>query len=213
MKIDVFKTNGEKLDKKVDLAKEVFGIEPNEHTIYLAVKAELANMRQGTHKTKTRGDSRGGGAKPWRQKGRGTARAGSRRSPVWVGGGRAFGPEPHLYTAKLPKKVKRLARRSALSQKLNEKAIMVVDDFKLKEAKTKSLATILDKLGLAGKKLTVLVSEINENLYLSARNIPNVYIVPAERASTYEILDCEMLVVEKSAVKSINEALKDMVKK
>ncbi|MFA6618469.1 MAG: 50S ribosomal protein L4 [Candidatus Neomarinimicrobiota bacterium] len=208
MRVDVFKTNGEKLDKKVDLAKEVFGIEPNEHTIYLAVKAELANMRQGTHKTKTRSDARGGGAKPWRQKGRGTARAGSRRSPIWVGGGRAFGPVPHLYTTRLPKKVKRLARRSALSQKMNDNAIMVVNDFNLKEAKTKSLATILDKLGLAGKKLTVLVSEFEENLYLAARNIPNVYIVPAERASTYEIMDCEVLVIEKSAVKNINEALK-----
>lgn len=208
MKIDVFKTNGEKLEKKVDLAKEVFGIEPNEHTIYLAVKAELANMRQGTHKTKTRGDSRGGGAKPWKQKGRGTARSGSRRSPVWVGGGRAFGPVPHLYTTKLPKKVKRLARRSVLSQKLIDNAIMIVNDFKLKEAKTKSLATILDKLGLAGKKLTVLVPEIDENLYLAARNIPNVYVVSAERASTYELSDCEVLVIEKSAVKTINEALK-----
>jgi large subunit ribosomal protein L4 len=208
MKIDVFKTNGEKLDKKVDLAKEVFGIEPNEHTLYLAVKAELANMRQGTHKTKTRGESRGGGAKPWKQKGRGTARSGSRRSPIWVGGGRAFGPEPHLYTTKLPKKVKRLARRSALSQKFSEKAVLVVDDFNLKEAKTKSLATLLDNLGLTGKKLTILVSSIEENLYLSSRNIPNVYVVEAQRASTYEIMDCETLVIEKSAVKSINEALK-----
>ena len=208
MKIDVYKTNGEKMDKKVDLAKEVFGIEPNEHTLYLAVKAELANMRQGTHKTKTRGEARGGGAKPWRQKGRGTARSGSRRSPIWVGGGRAFGPEPHLYTTKLPKKVKRLARRSALSQKMAAKAVKVVDDFKLKEAKTKSLAAMLDKLGLAGKKLTILVPAIEENLYLAARNIPNVYVVPAERASTYEIMDCEVLVIEKSAVKSINEALK-----
>jgi large subunit ribosomal protein L4 len=208
MKIDVLKTNGEKLDKKVDLAKEVFGIEPNEHTMYLAVKAELANIRQGTHKTKTRGDSRGGGAKPWKQKGRGTARSGSRRSPIWVGGGRAFGPEPHLYTTKLPKKVKRLARRSALSQKMNEKAVLVVDDFNLKVAKTSSLVAILEKLGLTGKKLTVLVSDITENLFLSARNIPNIYIVAAERVSTYEIMDCEMLVIEKSAVKSINEALK-----
>ncbi len=208
MKLDVYKANGEKLEKKVDLAKEVFGIEPNEHTIYLAVKAELANMRQGTHKTKTRGEARGGGAKPWKQKGRGTARSGSRRSPVWVGGGRAFGPVPHLYTTKLPKKVKRLARRSALSMKMNEKAVKVVNDFKLKEAKTKSLATILDTLGLSGKKLTILVPEIEENLYLAARNIPNVYVVSAERASTYEIMDCDVLVIEKSAVKSINEALK-----
>jgi len=208
MKLDVFKTNGEKLDKKVDLAKEVFGIEPNEHTMYLAVKAELANMRQGTHKTKTRGDSRGGGAKPWKQKGRGTARSGSRRSPIWVGGGRAFGPEPHLYTTKLPKKVKRLARRSALSQKMIDKAVLVVDDFNLKEAKTKNLVAIFEQLGLTGKKLTILVAEITENLFLAARNIPNIFIVSAERASTYEIMDCEILVIEKSAVKSINEALK-----
>ena len=208
MKLDVYKVSGEKLDKKVDLAKEVFGIEPNEHTLYLAVKAELANMRQGTHKTKTRGEARGGGAKPWKQKGRGTARSGSRRSPIWVGGGRAFGPVPHLYTTKLPKKVKRLARRSALSQKMNDKAVMVVEDLKLKEVKTKSLANILDKLGLAGKKLTFLVPEIEENLYLAARNIPNVYVVQAERASTYEIMDCEVLLIEKTAVKSINEALK-----
>jgi len=208
MKLDVFKTNGEKLDKKVDLAKEVFGIEPNEHTIYLAVKAELANMRQGTHKTKTRGESRGGGAKPWKQKGRGTARSGSRRSPIWVGGGRAFGPEPHLYTTKLPKKVKRLARRSALSQKMIDKAVLVVDDFNLKEAKTKNLVAIFEQLGLTGKKLTILVAEITENLFLAARNIPNIFIVSAERASTYEIMDCEILVIEKSAVKSINEALK-----
>ncbi len=208
MKLDVFKTNGEKLDKKVDLAKEVFGIEPNEHTMYLAVKAELANMRQGTHKTKTRGESRGGGAKPWKQKGRGTARSGSRRSPVWVGGGRAFGPEPHLYTTKLPKKVKRLARRSALSQKMIDKAVLVVDDFNLKEAKTKNLVAIFEQLGLTGKKLTILVAEITENLFLAARNIPNIFIVSAERASTYEIMDCEILVIEKSAVKSINEALK-----
>ena len=208
MKIDVFKTNGEKLDKKVDLAKEVFGIEPNEHTLYLAVKAELANMRQGTHKTKTRAEVSGGGAKPWKQKGRGTARSGSRRSPVWVGGGRAFGPEPHLYTTKLPKKVKRLARRSALSQKMLDNAILVVDDFNMTEVKTKSLSLMLEQLGLAGKKLTILVSDIHENLYLSARNIPNVYIVQAERASTYEIMDCQVLVLEKSAVNCINEALK-----
>jgi large subunit ribosomal protein L4 len=208
MKIDVFKTNGEKLDKKVDLAKEVFGIEPNEHTLYLAVKAELANMRQGTHKTKTRAEVSGGGAKPWKQKGRGTARSGSRRSPVWVGGGRSFGPEPHLYTTKLPKKVKRLARRSALSQKMLDNAILVVDDFNMTEVKTKSLSLMLEQLGLAGKKLTILVSDIQENLYLSARNIPNVYVVQAERASTYEIMDCQVLVLEKSAVNCINEALK-----
>ncbi len=208
MKIDVVKTNGEKLGKKADLAPEVFGIEPHEHSLYLAVKAELANMRQGTSKTKTRGDSRGGGAKPWRQKGRGTARAGSRRSPVWVGGGRAFGPVPHLYTTKLPKKVKHLARRSALSQKAKEKAILVVDDIRLKEAKTRALAEMLDKLGLTGKKLTILVKAITDDLYLAARNIPNVYIVAADRASTFEIMDCETLVMEQSALDMVNEALK-----
>ncbi|MBN2780594.1 MAG: 50S ribosomal protein L4 [Candidatus Marinimicrobia bacterium] len=208
MKLDVFNTNGEKLDKKAELAQEVFGIEPNEHTMYLAVKAELANMRQGTHKTKTRGEVSGGGAKPWKQKGRGTARSGSRRSPVWVGGGRAFGPEPHLYTTKLPKKVKRLARRSALSQKMKDNAVLIIDDLNLNEPKTRSLTAVLANLGLTGKKLTILVNEVLENVYLAARNIPNVYIVSAERASTYEIMDCETLVIEKSAVETINEALK-----
>lgn len=208
MKIDVLKTNGEKLGQKADLSSQIFGVEPHEHSLYLAVKAELANMRQGTHKTKTRGDARGGGAKPWRQKGRGTSRAGSNRSPVWVGGGRAFGPQPHLYTTKLPKKVKHLARRSALSQKANAKAVLVVEDIKLKEAKTKALKDVLEKLGLTGKKLTILVREITDNLYLAARNIPNVYIVLADRASTFEIMDCETLVIERSALDVINEALK-----
>ncbi len=208
MKLNVFKTNGEKLDKKVDFSKEVFGIEPNEHTMYLAVKAEMANMRQGTSKTKTRGDSRGGGAKPWKQKGRGTARSGSRRSPIWVGGGRAFGPIPHLYTTKLPKKVKRLARRSALSQKFSDKAVLVINDLNLKEPKTQALIGILNNLGLTGKKLTILVSEVTENMYLAVRNIPNVYVIAVDRASTYEIMDCETLVIEKSAVKTMNEILK-----
>ncbi len=208
MKLNVFETNGEKLEKKVDFSKEVFGIEPNEHTMYLAVKAEMANMRQGTSKTKTRGDSRGGGAKPWKQKGRGTARSGSRRSPIWVGGGRAFGPVPHLYTTKLPKKVKRLARRSALSQKFSEKAVLVVNDLNLKEPKTQALTGILSNLGLTGKKLTILVNEVTENVYLAVRNIPNVYVVAADHASTYEIMDCEILVIEKSAVKTMNEILK-----
>lgn len=208
MKLDVYKTSGEKLGKKAELAAGVFGIEPNEHTLYLAVKAELANLRQGTHKTKTRSEARGGGAKPWRQKGRGTARAGSRRSPVWVGGGRAFGPRPHLYTTRLPRKVKRLARRSALSQKVQNKAVMIIEDLKLTEAKTREFVAILKNLGLAGKKLTILVSEISDKLLLAARNIPNVYIVAAERASTYEIMDCETLVIETSALDVINEALK-----
>lgn len=208
MKLDVYKTSGEKLGKKAELAAGVFGIEPNEHTLYLAVKAELANLRQGTHKTKTRSEARGGGAKPWRQKGRGTARAGSRRSPVWVGGGRAFGPRPHLYTTRLPRKVKRLARRSALSQKMQNKAVMIIEDLKLTEAKTREFVAILKNLGLAGKKLTILVSEISDKLLLAARNIPNVYIVAAERVSTYEIMDCETLVIETSALDVINEALK-----
>jgi large subunit ribosomal protein L4 len=208
MKTDILKTNGEKAAKKAELAAEIFGIEPHEHSLYLAVKAELANLRRGTHKTKTRSDARGGGAKPWRQKGRGTARAGSRRSPVWVGGGRAFGPEPHLYTTKLPRKVKQLARRSAFSQKAKEKAVLVVEDIKLKEAKTRSLARVLEDLGLTGKKLTILVSEITDELYLAARNIPNVYIVAAGRASTFEIMDCEKLVIERSALDVINKALK-----
>lgn len=208
MKLDIYKTTGEKLDKKVDLAKEVFAIEPNEHCVYLAVKSEMASLRQGTHKSKTRGEKRGGGAKPWRQKGRGTARSGSRRSPVWVGGGTAFGPVPHEYKMSVPKKVKRLARRSALSQKAKDKAVLVVESLSVNEPKTKEFQAMLAALGLTGKKLTILVNDVTDNLYLASRNIPKVYIVPAERASTYEIMDCDVLVIEKEAVKRINEILK-----
>lgn len=208
MKLDIYKATGEKMDKKVDLAKEVFAIEPNEHCVYLAVKSEMANLRQGTHKAKTRGEKRGGGAKPWRQKGRGTARSGSRRSPVWVGGGTAFGPVPHEYKMSIPKKVKRLARRSALSQKAKDKALVVVDSLDVKGPKTKEFQAMLDALGLGGKKLTILVGEVTENMYLASRNIPKVYVVPAERASTYELMDCDVLVIEKDAVKRITEILK-----
>lgn len=208
MKLQVLKNDGSPLDMTVELSPEVFGIEPNEHCMYMAVRAELANMRQGTHKTKTRGEVSGGGRKPWRQKGRGTARAGSNRSPIWVGGGKAFGPSPHLYTQKLNKKVKRLARRSALSTMLKNDKVVIVDEIRVESSKTREFVELLNNLKLADKKLTILVSEITDELYLASRNVPNVYVIPVERASTFDILDCEVLLIEKSATEILNTILK-----
>ncbi len=208
MKIQVLKNDGSPLNATVELSPDVFGIEPNEHCMHAAVRAELANMRQGTHKGKTRGEVRGGGRKPWRQKGRGTARAGSNRSPIWVGGGKAFAPMPHLYTQKLNKKVRRLARRSALSTMLKNDRVVVVDEIKVESPKTREFVELLNNLKLADKKLTILVEEISDELYLASRNVPNVYIIPVERVSTFEILDCDVLLMEKSATEKLNTLLK-----
>lgn len=208
MKIQVLKNDGSPLNSTVELSPDVFGIEPNEHCMHAAVQAELANMRQGTHKGKTRGDVSGGGRKPWRQKGRGTARAGSNRSPIWVGGGKAFAPKPHLYTQKLNKKVRRLARRSALSTMLKNDRVVVVDEIKVESPKTREFVELLNNLKLADKKLTILVEEISDDLYLASRNVPNVYIIPVERVSTFDILDCDVLLMEKSATEKLNTLLK-----
>ncbi len=208
MKIQVLKNDGSPLKNSVELSPDVFGIEPNEHCMYLAVRAEMANMRQGTHKGKTRGEVHGGGRKPWRQKGRGTARAGSIRSPLWVGGGKTFAPSPHLYTQKLNKKVKRLARRSALSTMVKNEKVMVVDEIRLDTSKTREFVELLSNLKLTGKKLTILVSEFTDELWLASRNVPKVYIVPVERASTFDILDCDVLLIEKSATEKLNTLLK-----
>lgn len=207
MNIDVLKHDGSKAEAVV-LEPSVFEVEPNDHTIYLAVRAELSNLRQGTHKGKTRAEVSGGGKKPWRQKGRGTARAGSRRSPVWVGGGKSFPPIPHLYKLKLNKKVKRLARRSALSYKVQNDKIRVIEPIKLETSKTKDFVAILKNLGLEYEKVTLMLSEIDENLYLASRNVSNVYLLHAAQASTYDIMDCEYLVLDRPAVAEINEMLK-----
>ena len=205
MTLDVLKIDGSKSGDKVDLPDNIFAIEPNDHAIYLSVKAYLANQRQGTHKSKERGEVSGGGKKPWKQKGRGGARAGTTRSPLWVGGGTIFGPRPRDYRQDLPKQVKRLARKSALSYKVKDEQIVIVEDFNLEQAKTKEFSKILNALNVSGKKVLLLTDSNKTNVYKSGRNIPKVQILEASKASTYDLLNNQILVVQKSAVKEIEK--------
>ena len=206
MKLDVIKIDGTPEGSSVELAENIFGIEPNDHVIYLAVKAYLANQRQGTHKTKERSDVRGGGRKPWNQKGRGTARAGTTRSPIWVGGGTIFGPKPRNYRQKLNKKVSKLARKSALSHKAIANQIMIVEDFSYDSPKTADFVKMLDALKITGKKTLLLTSDHQENIYKSGRNIDRVSILEAEKASTYDLLNNQVLVLQKGAVDKLVSA-------
>lgn len=206
MQIKVHNTQGEEISRvKVD--NSVFKIEPNEDVVHRAILAERVNSRQGSHSTKTRSEVRGGGRKPWRQKGRGVARAGTIRSPLWRGGGVTFGPKPHDYHYKLPKKMKRLARRSILSQKIVDKEIYVMDKLELTKASTKSFREVLRNLNIADKKVTFCPAELNKNLRLSARNLPNVTVVPAVQLSTYNMIDCDILLFDKEGIKQLNKQL------
>jgi len=203
MTLDVLKIDGSKSGEKVTLADSIFAIEPNDHAIYLSVKAYLANQRQGTHKTKERSEVRGGGKKPWKQKGRGGARAGTSRSPLWVGGGTIFGPRPRDYRQDLPKKVKRLARKSALSYKVKDEQLVVVEDFSIDKPKTKEFVKILNALKIEGKKVLLLTNTNDLNILKSGRNIPKVKVLEASKASTYDLLNNQVLLLQKSAVKVI----------
>ena len=205
MTLDIYKTDGSKSGKKIKLDNGIFGIEPNDHALYLSVKVYLANQRQGTHKTKERSEVRGGGRKPWRQKGRGTARAGTSRSPLWIGGGTIFGPRPRNYRQDLRKKVKRLARKSALSYKVKDKQLMVVEDFTFEKPKTKDFIKILQALDADGKKVLLLTGETNEVVYKSGRNVNKVNILEASKASTYDIVNNQLLILQKSAVGAIEK--------
>lgn len=207
MKLDVYKIDGSKSGEQIELADSVFGIEPNDHVIYLAVKAHLANKRQGTHKAKERAEVRGGGRKPFRQKGRGGARAGTTRSPLWVGGGTIFGPRPRNYRQKLNRKVISLARKSALTYKAKADQIMIVEDLNFENAKTKEFANALTALNVYGKRTLLLTEGTKENVYLSGRNIPKVNIVEANKASTYDLVNNQVLVLEKSAIKQLESTL------
>lgn len=207
VKLDVYKTDGTKSGEQVELKTDIFGIEPNDHSIWLAVTAELANKRQGTASSKNRSEVRGGGKKPWRQKGRGTARAGSIRSPLWVGGGRAFGPTPRSYNKKLNKKENQLARKSALSYRAKENQIYLVEDFAFEAPKTKNLMTILNALNMADQKTLVLTSGDQKNVWLSGRNITKVNVREAGSFSTTDVMNAKTLLIQKSAVNKINEVL------
>lgn len=209
MELDILKKNGRSSGTKVKLPKDVFGIEPNEHAVYLAVKAHNANARQGNAATKTRSMVRGGGKKPWRQKGRGVARAGTSRSPLWVGGGRTFGPEPHDYNMKLPKKVKVLARKSVFSDKARNKKIKIVEDFKLDNPKTMEVFSMLQSLGLSDQKTLLLLSDYDSDVVRAGRNIPKLQIRVARTESTYDLLDCETILIQKSAVDKLAGAVNE----
>ncbi|HBS85500.1 MAG: 50S ribosomal protein L4 [Bacteroidetes bacterium GWF2_38_335] len=205
MKANVFNISGADTGKKVDLEKAVFEIEPNDHAIYLDVKQIMANNRQGTHKSKERAEINATTKKLKRQKGTGGARAGSMKSPVFVGGGRVFGPQPRDYSQKLNKKVKQLARKSALTYKMTDKAIMVIEDFNLEKPKTNELIKIIDNLKISDKKTLFVLNEQNKNLYLSSRNLEKVHVVTASRLNTYDILDASVLVLAESSVEVLNK--------
>lgn len=206
MTLDIYKIDGSVSGEKLELAEEVFGIEPNDHAIYLSVKAYLANQRQGTSKAKERGEVRGGGKKPWKQKGRGGARAGTSRSPLWVGGGTIFGPRPRDYRQDLPKKLRLLARKSALSYKVKDEQLIIVEDFNYEKPKTKEFVSLLDAFKLPGKKILLLTNGKQETVYKSGRNISKVKVLEAEKASTYDILNNQILIIQKSAVETISNS-------
>ena len=206
MKLKVLNIDGSK-GSTVNLDDSVFGIEPNQHVVHQAIISELSNSRQGTHSSRNRSAVRGGGKKPWKQKGRGVARAGTIRSPLWKGGGVVFGPEPHRYTKKTTKKMRRLARKSVLSDKAKNGKLIIIDDIILNEPKTKLLVKLFDSLKLSSSKITLLVDSEKNNLFLAARNLPNVYLVESTSASTYDLIDCDVIVAEKSGLELLNKQL------
>lgn len=207
MELKVLKINGTDSGEKVNLPDEIFGIEPNTHLIYQAVRTYLSNRRQGTHKTKERKEVRGGGKKPYRQKGTGNARRGTSRSPVMVGGGTIFGPKPHRYYLDIPKKAARLARKSALSLKAKENEITVVEDFNFEKPRTKDMIEVVKSLKLDAVKTLLLVPEKNENLYKSGRNLPKLNVLISDQAATYDLLNNKMLLIQKSAVEKLCKPL------
>ena len=207
MELTVFKITGDQSNKKVTLNDEIFGITPNDHAIWLDVRQYLANQRQGTHKSKTRGEVAGSTRKIKRQKGTGTARAGSVKSPILRGGGRIFGPEPRDYGFKLNKKLKLLARKSALSYKAKENCIMVLEDFHFEEAKTKNLTGMLKDLNVADKKTLLVMPGAEHNLVLSARNLKKIKVLQADMLNTYDILNANSLLIAESSVQKIEELL------
>lgn len=205
MKIKVFNIEGKETGKTVELPEGVFGVEPNEHALYLAVKQYMANGRQGTHKSKQRNEVSGSTKKLKKQKGTGTARAGSIKSPVFRGGGRIFGPQPRDYSFKLNKKVKDLARNSALTLKAQNNGIVVVEDISLSAPKSKELIRILGNLGGTGKKTLLCVAENDNNLYLSSRNVPKSKVAVATDINTYDIMNSQVLIFAESSLKNLEE--------
>lgn len=207
MEVSVLNIKGQETGKKVVLNDAIFGIEPNDHVIYLAVNQYLAAQRQGTHKSKERSEITGSTRKLIRQKGGGGARRGDIKSPVLRGGGRVFGPRPRDYWFKLNKKVKLLARKSALSYKAQQNGIVVVEDFDFAAPKTKEVVNLLNNLKVSDKKVLVLLPEVKKNVYLSARNIQRVEVMTASALNTYQVMNANVLVVTENALKLIDETL------
>jgi large subunit ribosomal protein L4 len=205
MQVDVLNIKGEKTGRTVELPAEVFGIEPNDHVIYLAVKQYLAAGRQGTHKVKTRAEVQGASRKLHKQKGTGGARKGNIRNPLYKGGGTIFGPKPHSYDFKLNRKVKDLAKISALSHKAKDSAIYVIEDVNMAAPKTKELVAAMQALNLSDKKTLIVLPEYNDNLYLSTRNVPNVASTLLADINTYEIMNADVLVLTEGTAKIFAE--------
>lgn len=206
MKVEIVKISGEKSGKKAELNDDIFGIEPNDHAIYLAVKQFLANQRQGTHKAKEKSEVAGSTRKLHRQKGTGGSRKGSIKNPMFHGGGTIFGPRPRDYSFKLNRKVKELARRSALSYKAKESGIIVVEDFTMQAPKTKEFNAILKNLGVAGKKVLMVMGDTQANVVLSGRNIPKVSSAKAADLNTYSVMNAQCIVLSESAVNALNNS-------
>ncbi|WP_338471334.1 50S ribosomal protein L4 [Niallia sp. XMNu-256] len=204
-KVDVYNQTGSKVSE-IELNDSVFGIEPNQHVLFEAIVAQRASLRQGTHKTKVRSEVAGGGRKPWRQKGTGRARQGSIRSPQWRGGGTVFGPVPRSYSYKLPKKVRRLAIKSALSSKVLDQKILVLESLVFDSPKTKEFKGVLSALSVDSKALIVTAS-LDENVALSARNIPGVTVLTAEGLNVLDVISHDRLIITKDAVEKVEEVL------
>lgn len=207
MEVKVLDIKGKATSSKVKLSDSIFAIEPNDHAIYLDVKQHLANRRQGTHKSKERADITGSTKKIKKQKGTGTARAGSIKSPIFRGGGRAFGPRPRNYHFKLNTKLKRVARRSALSYKAQNDGLIILDDFNFETPKTKEFRAVLSNLKLENEKVLLVLGKNNDNVYLSAKNLQNTKVVPAELLSTYDVLNAKKVVIAKGAIEAIEKIL------
>ena len=205
MQVEVLNKSGKATGRKVELPEEIFGIEPNDHVIYLAIKQYLAAQHQGTHKVKTRAEVKGASRKLHRQKGTGGSRKGNIRNPLYKGGGTIFGPKPHGYDSKLNRKVKDLAKMSALAYKAKENAIVVVEDFNMEAPKTKEFASVLNSLNIAGKKALIVLPEYNDNLYLSLRNLPTVVGAQLADINTYDIVNSDVLVFTENVAKLFNE--------
>lgn len=205
MKVEVLNINGQPTGRSIDLPESVFGVEPNEHAVYLAVKQYNAHQRQGTHKSKERGEIAGSTRKLKRQKGTGTARAGSIKSPVFRGGGRIFGPRPRNYSIKLNKKVKRLARNSVLTTKLQDGKIKVIENFSFDEPKTQAFLDILKKLEADNIKSLLVTPEVERTVYLSSRNLQKASVISASDLNTYSVLNADQLILSEGAIEKIKE--------